>query len=351
MRNMKKFLLILVLFPNLAFAEMNFDYNVKATSLYGYSTTKSHNNLPQNIEAHFAIENQFNDDYSFSFNVDLNAASNKEIKNYNNGDWGQEIYGIFDSPYGRLMLGETYNVAQQFHSNGQDVGPLGIDNSDIVNFIANPNWQRDNHITNFSTLNSTAINTDGVAPKASYISPEFYSTNIGFSYTPKSFDKRGLIAKDAAYSDDSAYIASIINQQNFNSIDLATSLSYGYFENNNQEFSLGIKASRGGFNIGAGYARSYADNYKQVELFDSYRESEAFDIGVGYEIGPYKVSLTYLQSKALKFDNKDKILLLSQTYQINKWLDVYLVGAYAKFEGSQETTEGYATVTGVGLKF
>ena len=91
------------------------------------------------------IEKEFADDYQLGLYADFNAGINKRQDNFNNGDWGQEVYGIMDSPYGRIMLGETYNVAYQFQVGAPRVGAIGLNDSDIVNFMANPNWVKTKH--------------------------------------------------------------------------------------------------------------------------------------------------------------------------------------------------------------
>ena len=40
------------------------------------------------------------------------------------------------------MLGQTYNVAYQFGVGAPTPGRLKVNNSDITDFIANPNWYK-----------------------------------------------------------------------------------------------------------------------------------------------------------------------------------------------------------------
>ncbi len=217
--------------------EANYIFNGSIDSLYGYSDVSerfekkdNNNHWLNNFYLNLGVENQFNSDYKLGLYVDLMAGIDKEMANYNNGDWGQEVYSVLDSPYGRIMLGETYNVAAQFHNGAPDVGALGINNSDIVDFISNPNWVRNKHDTSFETLNSTAMNTDGVAPKVSYITPEIYNTMLGITYVPDSYDRRGLINKYAKYASDDAYIAALYNELDLGFVDVATSVGYGVAE-------------------------------------------------------------------------------------------------------------------------
>ena len=216
-------------FPALAQAsEVEFIYSGRIDSLYGYSVPAGrykHNDHRDHwinlFSLNLGLEKEFNADYSAGLYADLNAGINKRQDNFNNGDWGQEIYGIIDSPYGRIMLGETYNTAYQFQIGAPRAGAIGLNDSDIVNFMANPNWVKTKHATAYRTLNSTSMNTDGVAPKISYITPEIYGTMFGFSYAPDSYDRRGLVNKFARYADDSAYVFSLYTEQDLGFADMS----------------------------------------------------------------------------------------------------------------------------------
>lgn len=365
-------ILLALLTPNLAAAQITYDFSGAATGLYGYSNLEKrfdsqehHSQGTGNLNLNTAINYQYSEDYSLSLNLDLMAGVDHYLKDYNQGNWGEEAYGIFDAPAGRLMLGQTSNVAAQFHQGAPTVGPLGDDNLRITDFIANPNWQRNKKSTGFATLNSTSLNTDGVAPKISYITPEFYNTMLGFSYIPDTYNRRGLVNKFAQYSQDDGYVAALYHSLDLGFVDLAASLGYAQYHDNDQEYSAGLKLTRGGWSLGGSYRRSYIDgrdksrpqaiSERTPELFDNYREGRAWDLGLGYEIGPYQVSLSYFDTQADRTKNSDQIVALSNQYQLNKWLDLYLIGAYAKFKGNTSVIEnnrtGYAVISGLSLNF
>ena len=353
--------------------ESQFIYEGRIDALYGYNmpSNRYKHNSPRdktiyNLSLNLGWEKEFNDVRKLGLYADLNAGINRDMYNYNNGNWGQELYAIYDDMFGRIMLGETYNAAYQFQVGAPRVGAMGVNDSDIVNFMTNPNWIRDKHTTSFQTLNSTSINTDGVAPKITYITPEIYNTMFGFSYAPDSYDRRGLVNKFARYEDDSAYVFSLYTEQDLGFADMSAALGYGIFHQDDKEFSAGLSFYKGGWTLGASYRKSYVDggdfpitevsnNSRLPDLFDNYREGQAWDIGIGYEIGPYSVALSYLHSEAENTDNQDDIFMLSQQYQFNKYVDVYLIGAQVNFRGANKEIEnnnkGYSVVAGVGLHF
>ena len=316
------------------------------------------------FEVNLSAEKEFNDEYSLGVYADLTASTNKRQYNYSNGLWGHEVYAIFDNPMGRIMLGETYNVASQFHVGAPKAGKFGVNDSDIINFISNPNWLKEKHHTAYRTLNSTEINTDGTAAKFSYISPEFYNLTLGLSYVPDTYSRTGLINRDARYADNDGYIAAAYYYNDFDFAEMESSLGYAVFNKDDKEVSLGVNFYRAGWTIGGSYRKTYIDgndypvtvnsiNPRIPDLFDNYREGQSWDVGVGYEIGPYKVAVSYFESKSDNTNNKEKIWLLSNEYQINKHVSLYLAGGKVDFDGinTEQSNKGYSVISGFSLSF
>ena len=360
-----------LIFPSLAVAgEWEFDAEFKSKALYGYSDVsarfekKDRNNhgvgmAEINLSALYTSDDE---DYSLGFYTDIMSGIDRELQDYNQGRWGEEVYAIGDTPFGRILLGQTFNVAAQFHYGAPSAGALQSGN-DVVDFIANPNWKRNSKETKFATLNATYINTDGVAPKISYVSPEIYGTAVGFSYVPKAYNRRGLINNHASYSHKDGYIGAIYTSQEFGGLNIDASIAAARFHDNDNGFSASLHLSYGNWSLGGGWRKTYIDgddkqkstDSRLPELFDNYREGQAWDIGVGYEIGPYQVALSYFESKAERTSNQDKIWLLSNQYQFNKYLDIYLAAAHVDFEGDSnlvaDNNQGWAFVTGIGVNF
>ncbi len=366
-------LLAILTFPSMGFAgEWTTDIQGNIDVLYGYgdvdsdfSSQNGGSQATSSGNAEFSAKYEFNNDYQVELSLDVMAALDKELEDYNQGKWGEEAYITLDTPIGRFMAGQTFNVAAQFHVGAPDIGVFGVENSDVVDFLRNPNWQRNSHGTKFATLNTTYINTDGVAPKISYISPQYYGTMLGLSYVPESYNRRGLINKFAEYKDNAGYIAALYNQTDLGFADMTTSLGYAVFEDIDKEYSAGISLYRAGWTLGAAYRRTDAEtdkapldkkvNEATPEFFDGYRAGYAWDVGLSYEIGPYEVSLGYFKSKADKSDNSDEIIMLSNKYSLNKNVDIYLVAAHVDFSGSSsaeiDNNRGYAFMTGFSLNF
>lgn len=346
--------------------ETKYTYSAEWDSFYGYTFPNhryKHRDKRQffvnTLLLDFGAEKDFNDDYSLGVYADLTAAANKRQRDYSNGLWGHEIYGIFDNPYGRLMLGETYNTAAQFHVGAPHVGKF-----DTVDFLANPNWVKEKHQTAFRTLNSTTMNTDGTAPKISYILPEYNNLTVGISYIPETYSRTGLVNRDARYADKEAYTAAVYYTADLGFAEMETSAGYGIYNQDDRDISAGLSLYRAGWTVGGSWRKTYVDggdypirqkplNPRLPELFDNYREGHAWDLGIGYEFGPLKTALSYFESKAKNTDNRDKIWQWSNEYQYNKHLSIFLAGVKAEFTGQSKelSNKGYAAITGFSVKF
>ncbi len=329
----------------------------KPESQYSYHQTRYH--VPTRFNLNFLAQYAFNDNYQLGAYLDLGYGFDQQIKDYNHGSWGEQIYLILDSPFGRFIGGQSYNVAYQLGVGAPDIGVLGVNQSDLVNFIANPNWQRNHRTTAYRTLNSTDINTDGTAAKLTYISPEFNGTMFGFTFVPKSYSRDGLINRHAAYEDKAGYIAALYHNRELGNISVSTSLGAAHFTDIDNELSAGLNFYYKGWTLGGAVRRTFvyhklADmNLLQPDGFDAFRDGWAYNIGLGYEFGPIKTSLTYFYAKADGKDYEDKIVQLSGSYQLNKYLEIQAVIAHADFNGKipSESNEGYAFISGVSFRF
>lgn len=341
--------------------EWSYNTEGQIKSAFGYADVKKEDKYRGNINAEINsyIAYDFNDEYAVSVHFDLMSGIDRDLQNYNQGHWGEELYGIFNSPFGQIITGQTFNVGAQFFDGAPMIGILS-NNSDVVNFISNPNWKRTSKQTKFATLNTTYINTDGVAPKISYISPELYGSGFGLSYIPKIYNRRGLINNHAPYKDDDGYVGAFYHSQDIGGLNINTSISFAKFSGDDKEFSASALLSYGNWSLGAGWRKSYIEgkektslsDFRLAEFFDGYREGYAWDLGLGYKFGPYKTGISYFQSKAENSDNQDQIVTFSNRYQINNFFDIYFATAYVNFEDENaNTTEGMAVVGGIGFNF
>ena len=349
--------------------EWSYEVMGKAKMLYGYSDidaryskNQSRHHLPSRFNANFMTQYSFDSGYQLGLYLDLQYGIDQKIKDYNQGSWGEQIYAVADSPYGRVIVGQSYNAAYQLAVGAPDAGVLGVNQSDAANFITNPNWQRSRRVASYRTLNSTDINTDGTAAKVTYITPEINNTMLGFSFVPDSYSRDGLINKHSSYRNKEGYIASLYHSEEVADVTISASLGAAHFEDIDNEISAGLSLYYRGWTLGGGYRQTFvshkdADMNAPIrtggEFFDGFRDAYAYNIGLGYEIGPFKTALTYFYSKADDRGYKDKIIQFSGRYQYDKYLEFYGAVAHGEFDGSdrKNSNQGYAFITGAGVKF
>ena len=360
-------------FPAAA-GEISYDISGKTDLLYGYSDVsrryedlQKENTLEGVASFSASAEYQFNEDYSAVVYLDVMAATDKEVQDYNNGSWGKQISADLNTPFGQLSAGEMRNAAAALAVGAPEAGIFSLNNSEIVNFIANPNWHRRNgEYTSFKTLNSTEMNTDGAALKFSYFTPQIYNTILGVSYVSDTENRRGLVNNHARYARDDAYVIGLYHGTDLGFMSVEASLGYGIYHKNDKEFSGGLKLSRGNWSVGGSYRKTYVDGNdyditeqnlsKQMPAwFDNYREGQAWNVGIGYQFGPYKASLGYFEAKAERTDNRDRIFMLNNDFQLNKNVNLYATAAHVDFQGENkeisENRKGFAFVAGIGLSF
>jgi len=328
-----------------------------AMSAYGYSTLKKHHHGVGKGNINSFVGYEFDENNSVMFYADFMAGIDKELKDYNQGDWGEEIYGVADTSAGQLMVGQVYNVASLFHSGAPMTGVLSS-NSDVADFLHNPNWKRNEKETRFATLTATDINTDGAAPKINYITPEVYGTAVGFTWTPDSYNRRGLINKHAGYAHKDGFNAAVYSDHRIGNINSKTAVGFGQYHGNDKEFSLSQTLNRGNWTIGAGARKTYIDgddkskpSRKLPDDFDGYREGYAWNVGVEYEIGPFSSSLSYFKSKQEGKDNQNQVIVWSNQYQLNKYVDITIASAGIDYRFNGEKDKGWAGVVGLGVGF
>lgn len=357
---MKKivFLFLLFLAPKFVVAgEWDSEFSLHAKTLYGWSSTKKHHHGVADANFDSSVTYFFDNGSNFSLNFGLDGGIDRELQSYNQGHWGEEIYAAYDGSFGQFMLGQVYNVAYLFHNGAQTTGAIES-NFDVVDFIANPNWKRNSKETYFATLTSTEINTDGVAPKFNYISPEFYGTAIGFSYMPDAYNRRGLINKHAGYANKDGFVAAIYNDMDWGAFSSQASFGYAQYHSNDKEFSYSLKLQKGNWSVGGGFRKTYSDgknksapNRYLKEGFDDYREGQAWNVGIGYEFGPFSSTLSYFESESNLSDNNNKIVVFSNQLQLNKSMDVFVAASHVDYDNSFDATSGYALITGLGVRF
>ncbi|MCM1323137.1 MAG: porin [Acetobacter sp.] len=358
-------LMVLSATPAMTFAgTFETDYNATLGGFYGYtdyskkySSLHKQNNFNSTANFYGRVSYIYNPNYTTSLIGYAVIDSAKKIENYNQGMWGEELYLSQETPYGDILIGQNNNVAYEFAVGAPNIGSYHINNTELVNFIANPNWYKRGHNAAYKTLNSTYINTDGASLKVSYITPEFSGIKLGGSFIPETYSQSGLVAKNAPYKDKSAYVLGVYGAWDIVGYEVETSLGFAEYYKNDKEYSAGISIYRKGWTLGASYRQTEANKkyyaLNKENLYDAYREGRAYNVGLSYAIGPLTTGIAYFDSKADKSQNRNKIISFSNSYEYSKNITFSLTAAHIEAIGENNNvsnnSKGYAFILGMEL--
>lgn len=366
---------LLSISPAVALAgHWEFDASGLAGAYYGISETKdigSVDNLANRwvtrADASFKSDYVFQKEHRLGLRADTTLIFKAHDRSRRNGEWRFFPYLTDDSSWGNFKLGYVYNAAYQLHRGARDITFLGVEATNLVYFLSNPNWANKTKSVKFATPKSVAMINDGRAPKLSYITPWLGNTKFGFSYTPDNAHRRGMVSRYTDYEKTmDGYVWAMQNKWQLSSSVLYTSAGYGIFNRTDKEASVGVRWQKGSFNLGAGYKKAYVDGKENAiatarvnaflpAYFDNYRESEVWNFSLGYDFGRYKTNVAYFQSEAANTRHRDVFYLWSNAYRLSKNLDVVMIGSYLNAHGdkahSDDNAKGYALIGGLAFRF
>ena len=369
---MKKYWLfaLFVFLPASLFAgEWSFDAKGLVGAYYGMSETKGKNKYPNRWvgrgDTTINTSYIFDNGHKLGLEASATIMSRQDDKNRRGGEYRFYPYIKDVSKYGEVYLGYAKNAATMLHKGAKDITFLGVDDSNITYFLDDSNWNNGYKKTYFATPKSTTVMNDGRAPKFVYIAPIDNTTKAGFSYTPDNANRRGMNSRYVDYEEvEDGYSFALQKKWQADEWTLYTSAGYGLFNRTDKELSLGVTLEKGKFNIAAGYKKAYVDGDKNSismtkvsdnlpAYFDNYRESQAWNVSVGYEWDKYKTNWAYLITDAENTRHQDSMILWSNVYELNNGFEVYGAGGYIQMHGDEQEDDnrGYAIVSGIGYRF
>ena len=336
------------------------DYNKK------YSEQNNRDETYSSTYVTLSAAYNFNNDYQLALYYLPNTSGTEYLQDYDGDQWVNQAYGSLQTPYGQIQAGLNYNVAYQFYVGAPALAPLYVNDSTITDFLTNPNWNRDGGKTAaYLTLNSTALNTDNIANKISYISPTIKGTTFGFSYMPSAYFNQGLVSGYAPYRHNDAYVAAISNNQQFGEVGLSTYMAYGLYNDYMKDFGVGGSVNYKNWTFGGSYRRSTPDGDKNPvnqqinptltpEFYDGYRDGYAWNMGLSYTLDKWTTAITYFESRAHKTENKDQFIQYLNQYKLNQYVTLYGAVGHVKFRGMtgtpEDSNEGYSFIAGFGIQ-
>ena len=267
------------------------------------------------------------------------------------------------TPYGQFQVGMNYNVAYQMYVGAPVVGPLGVNDSAITDFLNNPNWSKDGKYAFYPTLDSTRMDTDNIAPKFSYLSPVYKGTQLGFSYMPSAYNRNGLLNGYAPYYDKEAYVAALSNEHRFGEFNVSSYVGYGLYVDDHEDMSAGLSVAYKNWTLGGSYRQTNADSDNPIDedvtndwfspYYDGFRDGRVWNIGLSYTYENFSTGVSYFESIARKSRNRDQFVQWANQYQLDEYWTLYTAIGYVKFEGltgtASDSNEGCSFIAGVGF--
>lgn len=355
------------LMPLAAKAEsIQYEYGGSLRAIAGYAETngnfqsgQNHFHAPVIGNLNGSVIYNFNAETSFKLATELKAETGSNADNLNFGKYGEEVYGKLQTKYGDFYIGQMQNPAALLSVTRPNVSVWQITPAETADFMENPNWKQHNRTKYYSTLTSTAINTDGSSFKLAYFTPEFAGTTLGFGFTPENNANDGLTSKFSPYHNQSAYHLVLYNSHSFDFADTEFYLAYADFNHSHKEYAGGFSLYRRGFTVFASYRQTesydYAVNSTYLSAntpayYDAFRNGFAFNAGTSYEFALFTSVLSYFEAKAKNLPARTRILTLHNSIKPYKHLGFYIGGGYAEFK-SADYRENRGPLVYTGLEF
>lgn len=276
-----------------------------------------------------------------------------------NDDAVKYSYAYLDTAFGRTLLGLQDAVAKQLYVGGKDVGALGLNESQVFNFLA------------YDTAligQATWINSVDRHNMISYVTPNLNGLMLGVSYVPgsdlTSNDNTMLRYGDPTVTlEDNHFRDSVIVAGTYKAnLDKGTTLgisaagaSTGLREDDGVlpavngrvwEYSLGMQFEKNGLFIGGGYRQAEFEGGSGTDF-------RIWNASVGYENNKYATSLSYMAGRMDGLDSET--LLLSGKYKLTAGVDVFASFAMVSEEVDNapkvDTMETQVVATGIQLRF
>ncbi|MCP5364445.1 MAG: porin [Hyphomicrobiales bacterium] len=271
--------------------------------------------------------------------------------------------------YGLLQMGDVDNAPVNMAITAPD-GGVSANDGDLVGieaFILPEGFEATNTLID-TTILQLGDDTSG---KFNYYTPRVSGFQLGLSYVPQfedGGDNNNSISRtgnDGPVNDGIAIGLSFSEEFG----DLGVEAFGGYLfgdtpasegSDNVNGAGAGLVLAVAGFEAGGSFAWADGDTPGGNSI-----DGHAFDVGVAYETGPYRVGLTYIKgitegSRADSSDQRLDQVVISGTYALGPGVD--LVGGLFYFDADGEknqvagtngieSTDGFGALSGLKLTF
>ncbi|MCW8917086.1 MAG: porin, partial [Magnetovibrio sp.] len=252
---------------------------------------------------------------------------------------------ISSDEMGALSMGAMPHAADDMDVRAPNAGNLDWRDTDNFAGSATAATAATAAYTNSSNSIYQWGNNDGI--KLKYASPNFSGVTVGGSWGGKSSGNETEDNRLTLTSAEDSWTVGAKYSGDFDGVGVKASLVHGSGAVTNvEQTQVGLSVSTAGFTIGGGY--SDFDDTRDNPTASN--DGEGWELGVGYETGPYSVSAAYMTSSnkdttATAGDNEDTKWNVVATYDMGA--GVALSATYFKSEADQEGTTAAVDVNGL----
>lgn len=284
-------------------------------------------------EIHFLPEITLDNGLKFGANVQLEAQTD--------GDQIDQQFAYVSGSFGRLVLGSE-NSAPYLMSITVPSAGAGLDSGDLPDWISGADLNLINTTSNFSA-------DEDSAEKVSYFTPRFYGFQLGVSYVPQLSEDADAAPNTADGVRDDAFGVAVNFDRSFNDFSIGASVGYMHYGDDDtaageepENIGLGLSLGYGGFTVAGAYN----------DLQDSSVGSiESFGIGAMYETGPIALSIGYIYGEDDGNDRESDAFELGAAYTLGPGVAAVASFYYVDQEFAAFDIEGIAIVGGLSLSF
>jgi predicted porin len=229
----------------------------------------------------------------------------------NSLDLVDEASVFLDGGFGRVEIGQQDGVSGLFSV----ASPHALRNLSV-----NPGSDDDMADPLALTPVSTVIDRSDDFAKITYTTPSFGGLRLGLSFTPDTrSDDRGFASVNAEKDDIVEF--GVIYSRDFEALSLDVSATYATADptpvsSDLEEWNAGVNVGFHGLTVGG----SYRESENPTTGFQKY---EAYDVGVAYETGPWKISAQFAEHEGAlagePYENGYRYLI-SARYKVAKGL-------------------------------
>jgi len=322
-------------------------------------------------------------DNGIGVSVEVDTMGTQGYNSHTQNGSNKNVYKSFvavSSVIGTIEAGEQDNVGALIHNSSPDVGGIGGQDGNWMNWIEAPAGFKE-------TQQRTYAGDDRSSNKVIYVSPSFYGLAAGFSYTPSLNPADTGHTTIVSSADVTAagvpqgdlYVYGLAYTNTFGDVSVKADVGSG---NANvadlHVYQGGLNVGYKGFTVGGSYLKREIGSDKNAAstllgngttvatgayLAEAAHVGQSWDAGVSYVTGPYGVSLTYFHGTSANAGgsttatststDKDYAWTLAGAYDLGpgvKLTESLFIVDY-KGSSSANNNHGFAAITGVGVTF